>query len=246
MMRLLFGTEQIRGAGYGLAVLLAVASATARAEPPTLKAPARVTMKKGEFVVVKVETTGPAVEFVPLTAGLKLFPSEIVADKKSAVVTSSRVGTHKLLAYSGNADGPSKPVTVEVIVTKDDDDPDVPPTPPVPPQPTDPLVKALKTAFEKEGAADKNERMRALAAVMRKGAEFARDPANTTNQALTAKVSAERVSQVANSLPEVRAEIGRYLAGQFDTGVFTLTDADRSKFATAYTRLADALTEVVK
>lgn len=124
--------------------LLAVCSAIAasQAAPPVVTVPAEVHGDVGAFVAVRAEVTeATVVKFVPLDGGLNVFPADLLSDKTATVVTSAKGGRFKLLCYSGNADGPSEPVTVTVVIgTPKPDTPD-----PVEPEPT-PVTKAENVA----------------------------------------------------------------------------------------------------
>jgi hypothetical protein len=96
-------------------VLAAVVAAAAA--PPVVTLPAEVTGDVGSFVAVRASVTeAKVVKFVPLDAGLNVFPADLLADKTATVVTAGKPGRYRILAYSGNADGPSEPATVTVVI----------------------------------------------------------------------------------------------------------------------------------
>ncbi len=87
------------------------------AAPPVVTLPAEVTGDVGSFVAVRASVTeAKVVRFVPLDAGLNVFPADLLADKTATVVTAGKAGRYRILAYSGNADGPSEPATVTVVI----------------------------------------------------------------------------------------------------------------------------------
>lgn len=87
------------------------------AAPPVVTVPKEIAGDVGDFVAVKAEVQdGKAVKFVPLDSGLKLFPAGLLSDPTATVVTSAKPGRYRILCYSGNADGPSDPVTVTVVI----------------------------------------------------------------------------------------------------------------------------------
>ena len=87
------------------------------AAPPVVTLPAEVTGDVGSFVAVRASVTeAKVVRFVPLDAGLNVFPADLLADKTATVVTAGKPGRYRILAYSGNADGPSEPATVTVVI----------------------------------------------------------------------------------------------------------------------------------
>jgi hypothetical protein len=107
----------------------------ALAAPPVVSVPAEVKGDVGAFVAVRTAVTdAKVVEFYSPDAGLNLFPADLLADKTATVVTASKAGKYRLVCYSGNADGPSKPVVVTVVIG----DVPVKPDPPKPDEPKDP------------------------------------------------------------------------------------------------------------
>lgn len=122
------------------ALLWVLASAVvAEAAPPVVTVPSEVKGEVGAFVAVRASVSdAKVIEFVSLTAGLNVFPADLLADKTATVVTSAKAGRFTLLCYSGNADGPSKPATVTVVIG-DASGPIVTPPPKEPPgtTPTD-------------------------------------------------------------------------------------------------------------
>lgn len=114
--------------------LVLLTALSAFAEPPKVTLPAKV--EGQSFAVLSAETDGKAVEYVPLDKGLEFFPAQLLRDSKVAVVFGPK-GSYRVLAYSGNADGPSKPAYTTVVLGGA-----APPAPgPGPnPPPTDPPV----------------------------------------------------------------------------------------------------------
>ena len=116
-----------------LACIALLVASTAFGQP-ALKLPAEVRGAPGEFVRVPAETTGKAVSWYVVDAGLNLFPIELQKSTLTAVVTTVRPGRYRLLAYTAKGDAPSLPAVCVVIIG------DAPPGPgPEPgPQPPDP------------------------------------------------------------------------------------------------------------
>lgn len=232
-----------------LALALALVPALLVAAPP-VDVPAEVKGDVGAFVPLRAKTDGAVVKFVALDAGLNVFPADLLADKRATVVTATKPGRYRVLAYSSVKDDPTEPAIVTVVIG----DAPVPPGPnppgpgpgPNPPGPTDPLVKLLADAYATETAVDKRERCRALADVMRFGAKTANDPTVTLNANVAAAVSARRKGEVGDALPAVRKAIGQYLGGELGDAPKMLDAELRAKTAAAYTKLADALNEVAK
>lgn len=99
---------------------------------PTLTLPARVEGDPGDFVQVKAETNGKEVRWFAVDTNLKVFPTQLLKDSKTAVVICSTPGSYGLIAYTALGDLPSDPARTTIIIRG----PPAPPTPPVPPGPT--------------------------------------------------------------------------------------------------------------
>lgn len=121
-----------------LATLLA-ASALAAA-PPTVTLPPEISGGVSAFVTIRAKVEGEAkgVKYVPVDPGLSVFPSDLLADKTVTVVVAANAGRYRVLAYSGNADGPSEPALTTVVIGGATTPPPVKPPPADPPiTPTD-------------------------------------------------------------------------------------------------------------
>jgi len=126
----------MRHVSFALACLLAAAVATAA--PPVVTVPAEVAGDVSAFVVVKAEVKdGKSAKFVPIDSGLSVFPSGLLSDPMVTVVVGQKPGRYRILCYSGNADGPSEPVVVTVVIGGGGP-PVVDPVKPDPPKPDKP------------------------------------------------------------------------------------------------------------
>jgi hypothetical protein len=135
-----------------------IAATLATAAPPVVTVPAEVTGEVAAFVVVKAEVKeARAVKFVPLDGGLSVFPSGLLADPTVTVVVAQKSGRYRILCYSGNADGPSEPVTVTVVISGAAE-----PDKPVKPDPVKPAVVYYFAVVGAEGPVSP-----AVAAVMK-------------------------------------------------------------------------------
>ncbi|HEY1186605.1 MAG TPA: hypothetical protein VGE74_03060 [Gemmata sp.] len=236
-------------ARYGaiLAVALALFPAWVCAAPPALEIPAEVKPQQG-YATVEPKTDAASVTYIALD-GVFPFPSRLLKDARTFVLPAGglKSGRYRFVAVAASKEG--EQATAEFVVVIGDTPAPGPPPPgpqPDPPAPADPLVKLLGDAYATETAADKRERCRALADVMRFGVTAANDPAVTLNVNVAAAVTAERKDKVGESLPAVRKVIGQHLGGELGDAPKAL-DADlRAKTAAVYTKLARALDEVSK
>lgn len=106
--------------------------------PPALDMPEQVKGEAGDFITVEAKTAGKVVRWVAIDPGLKLFPTHLLKDTKTAVVSGAR-GRYRLLAYTAAGDEPSEPRVTTVVIG---DAPDVKPRPDDPPKPDVPPVPA--------------------------------------------------------------------------------------------------------
>ena len=86
------------------------------AAPPALTLPAEVKGDVGAYVTVPATTTGKTAQWLVLDPGLNLFPIDLLKDSKTAVVSSSRAGRYRLLAYTAAADEASAPAVTTVTI----------------------------------------------------------------------------------------------------------------------------------
>lgn len=132
----------MRGLYRGPILAVALVPSLLCAAPP-VEVPGEVTGEVGAFVAIRAKTDGKAVRFVPLDAGLNVFPADLLSDKKSTVVSSARPGRYRLLAYSSVKDDPTEPAVVVVVIGGA---PAPPPKPVDPePKPKPPAPDALKS-----------------------------------------------------------------------------------------------------
>src|SRR5881394_1706505 len=140
-----------------LCVVLLVAGVSTAA-PPEIIGPDKVYGEVGDWVEVPVQTTGKWVRYKSLDTHLKIFPAEKLKDQKVVLVTSTKPGRYKLLAYTGNDEGGSD-VIITVRFGKGDDNDIVPPIPvppeppiPVPPVPPNPPIPVPPVPVVLDGA----------------------------------------------------------------------------------------------
>ena len=147
-----------------LLILLALAS------QPTIKLPAEIIGRPGEFVAIRAETEGKIVRYVAIDSGLNVFPAALLADSRATVVTSIEPGRYRLLAYTATDAGPSEPVVVVVVIG-----PGTPPKPPMPIEPDDALTAAIGAIWGAIHEPGQNDNRVKLAALYRRVAGFCAD-----------------------------------------------------------------------
>lgn len=194
-----------------------------------LKLPAEVKGDPGDFVTIPAETNGKDVKWVALDTGLKVFPSSLLRDSKTAVVTAQKPGRYRLLAYTADEKGPSEPAITTVVISGVDPTPPTPPTPPAPPvPPADPLQKTLQDAYNSDSGARKAEMLTALAAVYDKAGPIV-DAKDTALELLTTLRQAALALVPEGELPNLRRAIADHLKTVLPTDATAGYDKARAK-----------------
>lgn len=119
-----------------LALILLLVASPLFAEVPTLKLPAEVKGEPGTFIAIRAESDAAWVNF-RADAGLAVFPSGLLADRKATVLTAAKPGRYRLFAYTGNEDGGAD---AEVLIVVGNAPPVVVPPGPVIPPDVPPVV----------------------------------------------------------------------------------------------------------
>lgn len=81
-----------------------------------LTLPAEIRGEPGTFITISADTKGSIVRYVPLDAGLQVFPAHLLADKKSTVVLSLTPGRYRVLGYTAVDGNPTEPAVVSVVI----------------------------------------------------------------------------------------------------------------------------------
>lgn len=81
-----------------------------------LTLPAEIRGEPGTFITISADTKGTIVRYVPLDAGLQVFPAHLLADKKSTVVLSLTPGRYRVLGYTAVDGSPTEPAVVSVVI----------------------------------------------------------------------------------------------------------------------------------
>lgn len=205
---------------------------------PEIKLPAEVKAQPGAFAVVKAETECKMVRWYTPDAGLSLFPSELLSDKRTAVVVAQQVGKYRLVAYTAAGDEPSEPAVCLLIVGNPP-----PPVPPTPPPPSDPLAKELAAAFAADAGPDKAKHLSSLIELykqMATEAVFDERLINTEGLfGVLETISSRLVPK--GVLLVMRRAIAAFVSSELGTGLVDLTPALRQKAAAAFARVRAAL-----
>jgi hypothetical protein len=117
-------------------------------QSPSLLLPKEVKGDIGGFITVAADTNCGEVQWYAIDAGLNLFPVHLLRDSKIVVVTSSKPGTYRLLAYGALGDKATPPAVCVVIVGQSPE----PPTPEPKPEPKPIPVSGLQVLITTETA----------------------------------------------------------------------------------------------
>ena len=194
--------------------------------------PENITGRPGSFIQVEAKTDCKVVEWVLLDSGLELFPVNLLANTKTAVVTSTTPGVYRLLAYGATGDIPSKPAIVTITIG-------------TPPEPADKseIYKRIETLFKADTDAEKLSQAKAYAGVFRALAQAAADEKIKTAGELF-KIGSLAATNVLTEkqITSVRDEIGGYLNSKLNTETaHLLTAEDRKKCASEFLTIAKIL-----
>lgn len=194
--------------------------------------PENITGRPGSFIQVEAKTDCKVVEWVLLDSGLELFPVNLLANTKTAVVTSTTPGVYRLLAYGATGDIPSKPAIVTITIG-------------TPPEPADKseICRRIETLFKADTDAEKLSQAKAYAGVFRALAQAAQDEKIKTAGELF-KIGSLAATNVLTEkqITSVRDEIGGYLNGKLNTETaHLLTVEDRKKCSSEFLTIAKIL-----
>lgn len=81
-----------------------------------LTLPAEIRGEPGTFITITADTKGTIVRYVPLDAGLQVFPAHLLVDKKTTVVLSLTPGRYRVLGYTAIDGSPTEPAVVSVVI----------------------------------------------------------------------------------------------------------------------------------
>lgn len=122
---------------YATSLALLLVTQALSADRPTIQAPETVYVQVGDWAFFTVTTDGKGLEFI-IPSGVKTFPQDKLKNPNEIGVRAEVEGTYRIIVYTGNEKGPSKPTYIDVIAGKAPR----PPTPgPVVPDPKTPDPK---------------------------------------------------------------------------------------------------------
>lgn len=210
---------------------------------PRLTIPAQVHGEPGRLIRVEADASG-SVRWHAHTPGLDLLPQ----GNRAVVVTAPAKGRYELMAWTARGNQPSDPATTVVVIG---DVPPVPPgpgpKPPVPPDPPpvppDPFFAAVREAWAKETAADRDYQKDKLKAFYSTAQHVAREPGLKTLSDLHAVLDqsgkqAFPEGTLAHVRGAVKAELQRLLPKEPN---LPLDAALRDQCAAAFARVQKAL-----
>jgi len=202
-----------------------------------LSLPTEVKGQVGGFVAITAQTEGKAVRFVALDAGLNVFPSELLADKKATVVSAALPGKYRLLAYTSLNDLPSVPVIVLVTIGQT---PEPGPGPKPKPDELATSLRSILGGLQEQGQADQVAKLiqfyRDAEAVT---ADITIKTTDGLHQALGQKRKLAGIRD--NALLSVRERLAEEWAAAMGTADVPLTAELRAKAAALCARIATAL-----
>lgn len=198
--------------------------------PPEIKGPV------SGFIPVTAVTEGKAVKYVPLDAGLQVFPPGLLVNPKSTVVVAGKSGRYRLLCYSSVGDIPTDPVITTIVVG--DQSPVPPPTPP-----DNELTEALAGIYGGLQDPAKAQKLLQYIDCYRRCVPVVRDTTLTTTEKLYQVLLAQRKASGLgdNDLLPLRQRIGTEWTRVLGTNDVPVTSQHRSDCAVLIQNIITAL-----
>ena len=208
---------------------------------PSLKLPQEIKGLPGQFIAIRAETDCKAVKYVALDSGLNVFPSALLADPKSTVVTSVVQGKFRLLAYTAMGDQPSEPVVVSVVIGNPA------PLPPAPPSPPDTsFMESLQSIYSAIQEQNRESNKSSLAELYRQASTLSQDKNIKTIRQLLMTIkdgSKKLISE--DALVSLRERIQQELSSKFTQPMNSaLSDEMREDFSMMFSRIAGILEQL--
>jgi hypothetical protein len=198
--------------------------------PPEIKGPV------SGFIPVTAVTEGKAVKYVPLDAGLQVFPPGLLVNPKSTVVVAGKSGRYRLLCYSSVGDIPTDPVITTIVVG--DQSPVPPPTPP-----DNELTESLAGIYGGLQDPAKGQKLLQYIDCYRRCVPVVRDTTLTTTEKLYQVLLSQRKASGLkdNDLLPLRQRIGTEWTRVLGTTDVPVTEQHRSDCAVLIQNIITAL-----
>jgi hypothetical protein len=158
--------------------------------------------KPAQFVTISTNLSGDIVKYVTLDAGLSVFPSELLADKKKTVVVAAKNGVYKILAYSAKDNIPSDPVIINLIISDNDNPPDV--------NIFDEYVVKFNNLYKQELSENKQKDLAEMIYCLKASMTLSYDRLSNFNEKL-------KKDLIKFELPIIKKELGNMLKEQYGT-----------------------------
>lgn len=158
--------------------------------------------KPAQFVTISTNLSGDIVKYVTLDAGLSVFPSELLADKKKTVVVAAKNGVYKILAYTAKDNVPSDPVIINLIISDNDNPPDV--------NIFDEYVVKFKKLYNQELSENKQKDLDDMIYCLKSSMTLSYEKLSNYNEKL-------KKDLIKFDLPIIKKELGNMLAVEYGT-----------------------------
>lgn len=158
--------------------------------------------KPAQFVTISTSLSGDIVKYVTLDAGLSVFPSELLADKKKTVVVAAKNGVYKILAYTAKDNVPSDPVIINLIISDNDNPPDI--------NIFDEYVVKFKRLYDLETSLNKQKDLQEMIYCLKSSMTLSYEKLSNYNEKL-------KKDLIKFDLPIIKKELGNMLAIEYGT-----------------------------
>jgi len=228
-------------------VLLIVAIRPAVAQE--IKAPSKVEGDVGDFVTIAVKADG-VVKWITMDRELKLFPTELLKDSRTAVVTCSVPGLYRLMCYTAKGDVPSDPAIIAVSIRappgpgpRPGPSPGPEPGPAPEPQP-DPYAKSITDALALDMDPDKQNLTAKFVELYQATADYL-DGLDTYQQVFTVMTNTAKKVGLSGKLPNMQRSVAAMMTTEVPGSKVLTNKIDKPKCREMLTRASKILKDTL-
>lgn len=207
--------------------------------------PPEIHGQPGGFISIPASSDSKSVQWVILDQGLNLFPTELLKDTSTAVVTTTIAGKYRVLAYCAKGDQASKPAICLVVIAGEK-----PPAPaPINPDEIGKLERDLKTLYSALNESEKQDKCKRLSAIYKSlGQAVLAQEIGTAGELLQICKAASGKVLNPSDLREIRVRLQSELQGAgFPDNPSTVLDEKIKKiFSDKFLEISSTLERIIK
>ena len=207
--------------------------------------PQEIYGQPGGFISIPASSDSKSVQWVVLDQGLNLFPTELLKDTSTAVVTTTIAGKYRVLAYCAKSDQASKPAICLVVIAGEK-----PPAPaPINPDEIGKLERDLKTLYSALNESEKQDKCKRLSAIYKSlGQAVLAQEIGTAGELLQICKAASGKVLNPSDLREIRVRLQSELqgAGFPDNPATVLDEKIKKIFSDKFLEISSTLERIIK